>query len=332
MPRIKVTVDGRTVSVDRRDVLAWAGVDPPRGRRTAAAERHGPDYVAANPRPEPDAQGAVNVPARQRTALLRRLAAGPATRTQLLGVMRDAAGYVGGDDWRNRLDELRGRGRRGGGHTPLPIAHDEATDTYRLTESFALLDDGERAALARVKGLLHAAGAPVRPGRVLLDGMLPDIAPAAVAPAGPGPHAPVRPDGTVDVPGELVLHATQPVREALEDRELVELTTEPSPVAGTPDRVELRGRFDPGQAGRLLDVLLAWTGAVRILAPDWLAVAHARRCLHGLVAQLGDLRPHPPDRQPPDPSTAADRLESLRELSPVLAQAADRLRDHPTGR
>lgn len=174
MVRIKVQVDTDTYSVDRDDVLAWAGRDPDPGRATEEARAHAAAYVRANPRPERDAQGAVNTPARQRRALLRRLAAGPATRTELLAVMRRAAGYVGGDDWRNRMDELRGRGRRGGGHPELAMVHDEPTDTYRLTESFPHLSEADRAELGRVKGLLRERGRLGR-GRVLLDGILPDV-------------------------------------------------------------------------------------------------------------------------------------------------------------
>lgn len=161
MSRVKVEVEGATITVDRQDLAAWAGAQDGRAvegalgdldtlRRSAAA------YVRANPRPEPDAQGAVNVPARQRMALIRRLAAGPASRHDLLVVMRDAAGYVGGDDWRNRMDELRGRGKRGGGHTALPL--EEFEDGFRLVEPFPSLSASDREHLGRVLRLVGDSG------------------------------------------------------------------------------------------------------------------------------------------------------------------------------
>lgn len=171
--RVRVEVDGETLSVEGEDVLGWLGEHPDDDRAAAALARsHAADYVRDNPRPEPDAQGAVNVPARQRMALLRRLAAGPATRAELLSVMRDAAGYVGAYDWRNRFDELRGHGKRGGGHTPLPIAHDADTDTYRLSAAFPAIGREARETL----GLVSAIAARVVPGaRELLEGLVPGL-------------------------------------------------------------------------------------------------------------------------------------------------------------
>jgi hypothetical protein len=171
--RIRVEVDGEAVNVEGEDVLAWLGERPEDDRAAARlARRHGADYVRDNPRPEPDAQGGVNVPARQRMALLRRLAAGPATRAELLAAMRAAAGYVGAHDWRNRYDELRGHGKRGGGHTPLPLAHDPATDVYRLTAPFPVVRADVRDRLGLVKavaGVLDAEAA------ALLEGLLPGL-------------------------------------------------------------------------------------------------------------------------------------------------------------
>lgn len=171
--KVKTDVDGRTISVEGEDVLAWVG-DPtaPDTSDGDAARARAEAYIRANPRPDPDAQGGVNIPARQRMALLRRLAAGPATKTELLEAMRRAAGYVGGDDWRNRYDELRGHGKRGGGHLPLPIQHDEASDTYRLIETFATLSDGQRRSLAHAKAALDER---MGQATVVLDGLLPDV-------------------------------------------------------------------------------------------------------------------------------------------------------------
>lgn len=171
--RIRVEVDGAGVSIEGEDVLAWLGERPDDDRAAAAlAREHGADYIRDNPRPEPDAQGAVNVPARQRMALLRRLAAGPATRIELLAAMRDASGYVGGHDWRNRYDELRGHGKRGGGHTPLPLAHDVDTDVYRLTAPFPVVRSDVRDRL----GLVKAVAAAIDPEAArLLEGLLPGL-------------------------------------------------------------------------------------------------------------------------------------------------------------
>ncbi|MBW3663804.1 MAG: hypothetical protein KY469_11955 [Actinobacteria bacterium] len=172
--KVKAEVDGRTISVEGEDVLAWDGHGATgNGADTEFARARAAAYVRANPRPDPDAQGGVNVPARQRMALLRRLAAGPASKLELLQAMRAAAGYVGGDDWRNRYDELRGHGKRGGGHLPLPIEHDELSDTYRLVESFAALSEVQRRMLGHAKAALDGLGAAT----IVLDGLLPDIAP-----------------------------------------------------------------------------------------------------------------------------------------------------------
>lgn len=185
MGRLQFEMDGRRRSVELDDVVAWDGLDPttldaPEARRRLQSAAVA--YVEAHPRPAPDAQGGVNVPARQRMALLRRLAAGPATRTELLAAMRAAAGYVGGDDWRNRMDELRGHGQRGGGHTPLPLVHDPATDTYRLTATFAELGPRAVAALGVAKAAVSALGEAGEAAREALDRLLPDV-PAAPADA-----------------------------------------------------------------------------------------------------------------------------------------------------
>jgi hypothetical protein len=87
--------------------------------------------------------------------------------------MRAAAGYVGGDDWRNRLDELRGRGKRGGGHVPLPIAEDDETGTYRFTEPFPVLSPADRRTAGRAKRLVADHGDEA--ARLLLEALLPGI-------------------------------------------------------------------------------------------------------------------------------------------------------------
>lgn len=171
MGRLRVEVEGTSRSVERDDVVAWAGLAGDEADRSEELRRAAQGYVRAHPRPRPDAQGAVNVPARQRMAILRRLAAGPATRLELLAAMREVAGYVGGDDWRNRLDELRGSGKRGGGHEPLPIATDG--DTYRLTEPFPTLSAADRQTLGRLKASLADDGDEA--ARAVLEALLPGL-------------------------------------------------------------------------------------------------------------------------------------------------------------
>lgn len=173
MGRLRVEVDGTNRSVERDDVVAWAGLGDDAADRPEELHRAADAYVRAHPRPRPDAQGAANVPARQRMAILRRLAAGPATRLELLATMRGVAGYVGGDDWRNRLDELRGSGKRGGGHEPLPIAADDDVGTYRLTEPFPALSATDRETLGRLKASLADAGDET--AREVLEALLPGL-------------------------------------------------------------------------------------------------------------------------------------------------------------
>lgn len=183
---VRVEIEDRTFRLEGDDVAVWAaahtGVD---AVDEAELELHASAYVTSNPRPEPDAQGGRNVASRQRMALLRRLAAGPATRRELLAAMRGAAGYVGADDWRNRMDELRGHGKRGGGHVPLPIVHDADTGTYRLSESFPTLGRSQRDLIGALKARLADGDDDLSPTRRLLDDLFPDI-PAAVVTAGAG--------------------------------------------------------------------------------------------------------------------------------------------------
>ncbi|MFP5310135.1 MAG: hypothetical protein ACLGIR_11235 [Actinomycetes bacterium] len=193
--KVQVRVEGRTLSVEGEDVLRWKGLVAA-DDRVALAREHALAYVDAHPRPEKDAQGSANIPARQRLALLRRLAAGPADRHELLEAMRDAAGWVGASDWRNRTDELRGHGKRGGGHTPLPLEEDE-DGTLRLTEAFPAFSDEQRLDLSLALGALDHFGGAAAGARTTIQGIAPDVAPTSVE------------AGTVRYPSDTVLDRFQ---------------------------------------------------------------------------------------------------------------------------
>jgi hypothetical protein len=205
--RVEAEVGGETVVVEGEDVLGWRGLTRAEDR-TGLARDLAAAYVAANPRPDKDAQGSANVPARQRLALLRRLAAGPATRHELLAAMRVAAGWVGASDWRNRLDELRGHGKRGGGHLPLPLEHDEDSDTYRLTAPFAAFSDEQRLDLALALGALDSLGGMAVGARTTLQGIAPDVGASPVE------------GGRVRYPADAVLDRFQ---QAMRRRTVVEV-------------------------------------------------------------------------------------------------------------
>src|SRR5687767_774921 len=99
-------LDVAGIVLDGRDVAAWAG-----RQWTGAAgsdwEVVGEQYIAAHPR-------AARPSDAQRLALLRRLATGPATKTELLATLR-TTGYVGAADLENRLRELKAGDSRAGG-------------------------------------------------------------------------------------------------------------------------------------------------------------------------------------------------------------------------
>jgi hypothetical protein len=197
---LAVVVDGVTLRLDRRDVAAWARrpVDDP-----GADERqwaiHGEAYVAANPRPgqrDRPAPGGAGVAAAQRLGVLRRLAAGPATRLELLEAMRET-GWVGADDLENRLRDLRradrraGAGSHAGGHAGGQGVHVVADgDRFRLTEPFPRLDDAQRRALTFARTILAQLATPLARQAVAgLDGLLPDLHRAAPGRLPPGIRA-----------------------------------------------------------------------------------------------------------------------------------------------
>lgn len=168
MPRrdaaARVQVDGREVQVDAADVRDWRGLPPDAPLDADDAQA----YVAAHPHQA--AQRAIA----QRIALLRRLAAGPATRAELRRALREV-GWVGSADLDNRLRELSGRG----GRTPpgLRLGLRFEGDEVRLDEPFPDLEEESRRALAFARALLVDTPDPMAQRAVaVLDGMLPGLA------------------------------------------------------------------------------------------------------------------------------------------------------------
>jgi len=174
MPRrdtaARITVEGREVQVDAADVRDWRGLEP--GAPLDAEDVRA--YVTAHPREA--AQRALP----QRLALLRRLAAGPATRVELRRALR-TVGWVGAADLDNRLRELSGSTTRTApGLRPQVVI---TAEQVRLAEPFPDLDaDGHRA-LAFARALLVDTPDPMAQRAVAaLDGLLPDLARRSVDP------------------------------------------------------------------------------------------------------------------------------------------------------
>lgn len=168
----------RIVAVDGRDVAAWLGLPPAVDARDAGWAVRAAEYVDAHPRPA-DASSA-GVAAAQRIALLRRLAAGPASRGDLLAAMR-TVGWVGADDLENRLRDLRaGDSRAGSPHAGIPLRADG--DRYWLGEPFPALQEADRRALGFAKGMLQGLDGPLpRAAAAALERLVPGL---AVAPGG----------------------------------------------------------------------------------------------------------------------------------------------------
>ena len=168
--RVDIVVDGNALSVDGRDVADWSGGrGTPDGADPVWRERAA-EYVAGNPRPL--GVQAAGVAAAQRLALLRRLAAGPASRRELLATLR-RAGWVGPSDLENRLRELRRADRRGRGGEGVPLSSEG--ERYWLAEPFPDLDEASQRALGFAKTIVRR-----------LDGPLADAASAALERLLPG--------------------------------------------------------------------------------------------------------------------------------------------------
>lgn len=164
------TPDGAVV-VDGRDVAAWGGTtltpDPDDDAWRERAQR----YVDAHPRR--DSKG---IAAAQRLALLRRLAAGPATRAELLAALR-SCGWVGASDLENRLRDLRAADRRAGpAQAGLPLRSDG--ERYWLAEPFPALDADDVRALGFAKAMIGQLDGPLAAAAAAaLDHLLPGLAP-----------------------------------------------------------------------------------------------------------------------------------------------------------
>lgn len=90
--RLPASHGSETVYVDGRDVAAWSGTGLRPDARDHAWAEGAAAYVDANPRAASE-----GIAGAQRLAILRRLAAGPATTVQLLAAMR-TVGWVGAND------------------------------------------------------------------------------------------------------------------------------------------------------------------------------------------------------------------------------------------
>ena len=154
------------LAVDGRDVAAWAGrtwTGATDGEWPVLGER----YVAEHPRAGRVGEG-------QRLALLRRLSAGPATRAELLAAMR-RAGYVGANDFENRLRDLRAGDTRAAGRARLPLEDDG--EHWWLTEPFAAIDDPDRRALGFARAMVDRLDGPMaHRASVALQRLLPGVA------------------------------------------------------------------------------------------------------------------------------------------------------------
>ena len=131
------------------------------------------DYVDANPRPAADSSA--GIAAAQRMAILRRLAAGPARRVELLAAMR-TVGWVGANDFENRMRDLRADDSRAASAAAgVAVARD--ADRYWLEEPFPLLGEHDRRALGFAKAMTQRLDGPLaRQAGHALDGLLPGLA------------------------------------------------------------------------------------------------------------------------------------------------------------
>jgi hypothetical protein len=168
--RIRVRTDEGEVTVDARDVAAWGGITAAPVPGDEAWQERAARYVAAHPR----ADGSAGIAASQRLALLRRLAAGPATRIELLAAMR-TVGWVGGDDLDNRLRDLRAGDRRAG-PAQRGLALKQTDGPVRLTEPFPTLTDADTRALAFAKTMVGGLDGPLaQAATAALEGLLPGL-------------------------------------------------------------------------------------------------------------------------------------------------------------
>lgn len=190
---LHASLNGRPVSLDGADVADAMGLhglpNPDDDAWRLAAER----YVAEHPRA---GGGGHAVAGAQRMAVLRRLAAGPADRTDLRRALR-SAGWVGSSDLSNRLRELRATDSRSA-RSRMPLAIRDDGHRIALTGPFALLDDDRREALAFARSVVgRIDSALAAQAVVVLDEMVPDLADATMDPR-PAGEVPIRALAAVD--------------------------------------------------------------------------------------------------------------------------------------
>jgi hypothetical protein len=177
------TPDGRGVAVDGRDVAQVVGLP------WTAAAAHDPAwaeradrYVAEHPR-----TGSSGIGPAQRLALLRRLAAGPASTAELLAALR-RLGWVGASDLENRLRDLRATGRRAGAvRTGLSVVSDG--DRHRFAEPFPALAEPDLRALGFAKAMVDQLHGPLP---AAASAALEHLVPGLAAGRGPGAGATYR--------------------------------------------------------------------------------------------------------------------------------------------
>ncbi len=168
MHALPAVVDGSTRQIDARDVAAWLGVTAEPVPADPVWQERAQAYVDAHPRPDADGHARA-----QRLALLRRLAAGPAARGDLLAALR-RVGWVGASDLDNRLRELRPGTRRG---TPGAPGIVDAGGVVRLAEPFPTLDASATRGLAFAKAILDRLDGPLAAlALAALDGLVPGVA------------------------------------------------------------------------------------------------------------------------------------------------------------
>lgn len=158
--------EGARIRLDGRDVAAWSGRTWT-GAVDADWRVTGERYLAGHPRSGGHAEA-------QRLALLRRLAAGPAARDELLAALR-TVGYVAAADLENRLRDLKAGDSRAAGRSGLAVARDG--ERWWLTDPFPLLDPADRRALGFAKGMVERLDSPMATrASTALDRLLPGVA------------------------------------------------------------------------------------------------------------------------------------------------------------
>ena len=173
-------LDVAGVALDGRDVAAWAGRHWT-GDADPDWQLLGEQYLAAHPRSARPSEA-------QRLAMLRRLAAGPATKTELLAALR-TTGYVGAADLENRLRELKAGDTRAGGRVGPTVVIDGVQ--VRLTGPFPALDDPDRRALGFAKSMITRLDGPLATrASAALDRLLPGVSASAAAAATTYPASP----------------------------------------------------------------------------------------------------------------------------------------------